>query len=261
METELSLENLIATFFLVAQAADHEFESVPVWLLDRVAITREWGLLALHVPVANWGALLDDGGHNNMLMACPDPLGNHWRGRPNRSGKHYMDGGTKHPYGGLGICHLDGANLADVYDAWGYPKLPASWIANPSTYHFNHILDSIYREEWLHWADGLLAQPSFHQWLVRWWLTEVWVESLQLTKRHGFGLHEAMMNARIRNSSSSVARRLASMSADDQARAYIAEKNRTSGRDAAERAERQVANARRAIALFDWYAGRVVPLP
>lgn len=255
MTDGLSRLVIIADFFALGASYDHQHEIIPNRMFERCALAGEWGLVALHVAVAKWGS---DFGEK---IGDPDPAGRNWTGLGAKRGKHYLDGSLAYPYGGLGICHQDGSNLKLIYELFGAPPLPAEWIGRPSKYHFNRILRSEYRDVWLTWSTNLLASWNFHFWQVSWWLDHVWSESYRRCIQNGFALKEAIMNARIRNSSTRLANRLTDMSSRDQGEAYVDYKRRHRGEKSARRAEERIKIVQRAIIIADYLREKIIPLP
>lgn len=189
-----------------------------------------------------------------------------WNGPAHKSGKHWYDGGSKQPYGGLGICHLDSGGLLDAYERWGYPG-EADGVTNARELYLTgdgrpRAFDVLRGagtgdpqgrgqagrtwRRWLAWADRLLALPEFHVWLVAYWLQNFWVSSWAKGD-----VAKACMLTRVANSASSWARKWADLSADEIERRYIEAKREARGEDAAKRTKRQAAYARRAAVAIN----------
>ena len=168
------------------------------------------GILALFIGCANWG--VDWEGFTGKIPA--DPAGENWKGTAKRSGKHVMDGGSSYPWGGLAIPHLDSSALyRDCYERWGEPYSGAK----EEKLDFNTLIESHHKVAYFKWADELLATPSFHEWVVEYWLGKFWAPSWEWArdiykKENRYitadDVDSGTVNSRINNSLSGVASRL-----------------------------------------------------
>lgn len=252
----------------IDEAVDHAYDYCNQWLTEHEneryqlsflrALFNEdddregeaWGagFATLIIGVANQGAM-DDGD------LPEDPAGEAWEGTRARSGKHWIDGGTKAPYGGLGICHLDSSGLyEDAYIRFGEPYAGAL----EEELHFNALLGSKHRSAYLKWADNLLESREFHHWLVRLWLKEFWSPVWEWTGTLGLDRVErvrlAAVNARIANSVKGVAKGIRKSGEKDYRKhieRYVDYKMDKRGERSAARAQRQADQALRVGVLFE----------
>lgn len=189
------------------------------------------GLLALLLGVANMGVLLP----SERRGVLPDPAGDGWRGRPPRSGKHWLDGTSNYPYGGIGIAHFDRSRWKDFEARWG-------WLGFDYRLSFDQALDDEKaRRAMLEWSDRVLGDLENHVEFVRIWIARYWRPAMMA---HPGDYATAAVNARIRNSASAVGAAAAGKSMGRQIRDYVDYK-RTRSESAAERAAKQARYAQR----------------
>lgn len=215
----------------IGEASKHTGEKLsPYTILDP-------GLLTLAIGVANWGVRWRGG------IVPYDPVAKDWKGCTAKHGKHWLDGTGPRMYGGLSLCHLDGAsNLQAIYRDFGFP-----YTSNvPLPEHFNAIVDSGYRTSWGRWADALVRLPSWPSWLVRRWLDHYWVPALSSNE----DTPAMMINARIRNSRSSWGKATQGLPWREQMKRYVVLKRNEGGVQAAQRTVRQCLYTARAIQVW-----------
>ncbi len=247
------------------------------------------GLLALHIGVANWG--IDWDGFKKDVPT--DPVGIDWEGQRTRRGKHLLDGGSRFPWGGLGIPHLDSSGLyRDAYKEWGEPYLTAS----DDRFHFNKLIKSVYKGEYFDWADKLLADENFLIWLCNYWLDKFWdpvwrwVKNICASEGRTLqfitaDIERATVNSRVSNSVSGVAGKLRQFKIfidwkdtkpgkkggewkrinrcptnQEQIDTYIGYKHSRRSKRAAKRALEQAQNAQRVAVLYNLFCESAVPI-
>jgi hypothetical protein len=193
------------------------------------------GIVALVCGVANMGVLIPP----HWRGVVPDPAGEDWAGRPARSGKHWPDGGTRYPYGGVGIAHFDRTRWDDLEKIAGEPCPVGREVS------YDQALQSSKRGAMLRWVDAVLGAEDAHVQLAELWLRDYW-RPASAAHPGDFGL--AAVNARIRNSASGIGASAAGKPLAEQVARYRAYKLGRS-QSAADRAMRQVAYAKRAGVL------------
>ena len=167
------------------------------------------GLLALTTGAGKWG----------VVSATPlpeDPANDHWLG-PRASkghgdvgaGKHLMS----HTVGGVGLPHADRGYLADfiAYILSKHPDIGGSaeksqMSAIATKLRTGGTFDQVRSGQvFLPWIKLSLQQRDGQKWLLEQWLNRYWCPSLKnVTGAHGT-IEEALINARIRNSSPELA--------------------------------------------------------
>lgn len=211
---------------------------------------EEAGLLALFIGVANWGVRAAEAGPAEKILGA-DPAGRGWAGTSAGHGKHLTDCAL----GGLSIAHLDSSALQKVYDVWGRPALSKDVL--DMTYDRIRNLGGATWSIWLRWAQKLVVRTDFQSWVVEYWLKKYWARSIEQCGP-GADLLTVCINARIRNSVSGVARRVAGLPAAEQIKAYYNYKLEERGPSAADRAMRQVHEMERVGVLLALYKA---PMP
>lgn len=239
--------NLVAEFIRVGAESKHTRERISVDFARRCVRSGAdgAGLLALFIGVANWGVDWTAQG-----AAPQDPASREWEGSRAGHGKHLTDC----ELGGLSIAHIDSSALQKTYEVWGAPAIPRD--ARDKTFDQLRNAGGANWHIWVRWAKALVAKEEFLQWVVAFWLKKYWTPSVE--QNLNVGMEATLINARIRNSVSGVATRVAGQSADKQAAEYIAYKLKERGPSAAERAERQVNEMRRVLVLLSLDDRKVV---
>jgi len=259
---------------LMKTGAPHQRERLPAPLcadLVRYGTHTEGafglGLLTLVLGCANWGVypgpVIASNGRGTQCGVLADPAGDDWRGRPERSGKHLMDGSADFPWGGLALPHFDSSALLAVYDSWGWPggsKSDASYRDDRGRLRavdFNSVLRSGFRDEWLRWSTALLRRVDFHRWTFSYWLAKFWEPIWRETAAAIGGsvtwpeiVASASMNARFANSAKGAAKKARGLPAAEVEAAYLKYKSKRSER-AVGRAKRQIAYTKRVAVVYE----------
>lgn len=142
-------------------------ECIPWYFLSPAFSTPDGiGVAVLHLVEAGWGVDWSLGG------VPPDSWNKTWRGPLWTKGLHYDDGGILKPEKGLGILHLDGPKLQEVYAQFGYPNTISPYLLDEMT--VAEVLDSHYCLYWSSWANTLVHRPEFKEWSNLYWLEHWW---------------------------------------------------------------------------------------
>ena len=192
------------------------------------------GFVALLFGVMNLGRVI----RPYERGVFPDPAEEDWAGQPARNGKHFLDGSSAYPYGGLGCAHFDRSRWDDLADLFGDPGFDRSLS-------FDQMRNAGGKDwrKYLVWADEiLLGDVANHVELVRLWLRRYWYAA---DEAHEGTTEADFVNVRIRNSASGIGAKAAGKAVAEQIEDYWRYKLKRSER-AAERAMEQVAYARRA---------------
>jgi hypothetical protein len=186
-------------------------EQLPIELVLKLVRGSEYelGLLALTTGAGKWG----------VVSAAPlpgDPANDHWLG-PRASkgngdvgaGKHLMS----HTVGGVGIPHADRAYLADfiTYILSNHPDIGGSaeksqMSAIATKLRTGGTFDQVRSGQvFLRWIKLSLQQRDGQKWLLEQWLNRCWRPSLEEVTSASGPIEEALINARVRNSSPALA--------------------------------------------------------
>jgi hypothetical protein len=221
------------------------------------------GLLVLGLGAAHWGVTPSNG-------LPSDPADENWRGPTRGRGKHLMS----YSIGGIGIAHLDSSFLADFTD---FVLATHGDIGGVSEQHrLREIAQRLEggrttydglrnrrnipgegQETWrifVRWMKAALGRRDCQQWILEEWLRRYWLPSVQRVSSSNGSIQEAFVNARIRNSGSSLANcaieraRGSSNRIERQLEAYA---NSTLCPGAKERHRRRFGYMQRPVILFD----------
>jgi hypothetical protein len=170
----------------------------------------ELGLLALTTGAGKWG----------VVAASPlpeDPANDRWLG-PRASAGHGDVGAGKHlmsySVGGVGLPHADRAYLADfiAYILSNHPNIGggaerSQMKAIETKLRTGGTFDQVRSGQvFLEWIKLSLQQRDGQRWLLEEWLNRYWLPSLSEVTSVNGTVEEALINARIRNSSPDLAR-------------------------------------------------------
>lgn len=167
------------------------------------------GLLALTTSIGKWG-------RTPTGDPPSDPAGDDWRG-PRPSAGHGDPGGGKHlmsyRVGGVGLPHADRGYLADFigYLLANHPDIgPASERATMTSIQHRLAAKTAFdavrtNPTFLKWMKAGLQQKDAQRWLLDQWLDRYWEPSLKAVEASGGTVEEALVNVRIRNTSTSLA--------------------------------------------------------
>lgn len=186
-------------------------EQLPIELVLKLVRGSEYelGLLALTTGAGKWG----------VVSAPPlpeDPADDHWLG-PRASkgpgdvgaGKHLMS----YTVGGVGLPHADRGYLADFiayilanHSDIGGTGEKSQMSAIASKLRTGGTFDQVRSGQvFLQWIKLSLQQRDGQRWLLEEWLNRYWRPSLTEVTRANGTIEEALINARIRNSSPELA--------------------------------------------------------
>lgn len=246
-----TLQEAVFDAFTICAAQRHKNERLPGWWVRRCywdGNRDTLGLVALLFGVANMGRELRPA----ERTVLHDPAGEGWAGQPARNGKHWLDGSSAAPYGGLGIAHFDRSRWDDLAELFGDPGFDRSLT-------FDQMKNADGRDwrHYLEWADEILLghnQLDNMVALVRLWLRHYWYDA---DEAHEGTVEADFVNVRIRNSASGIGAKAAGKAVAHQIRAYWEYKIGRSER-AANRAMEQVAYSRRAWVALQ-HAARFEP--
>jgi hypothetical protein len=233
---------------LLGEQHGHSREQVPR------AMVRAWAssyhgqaALALCLGAANWGV---------TGLAAADPAGEFWRGQKPRSGKHWLDGSSRAPWGGLGLPHYDSSSLARIYAHFGVPRgvQGGVWVGSGAP----RLYEAVGRDlRWQAWALEVLESSEWGEWMLDDWARRYYQpayeryvtrgeppmtapERHRTTREHTQAIGLAACWSRLANSGLAVARKVLGQGHERMLEAYIA------GRPGSEaRRRRQYAYARR----------------
>jgi len=221
---------------------DGKGTKVPYSYIQKLIKRKEYGLLSLILTVANWGV-------SDVPSSIKDPLGSNWSGsKIDKNTLQSVDGKHCRDYiAGLGILHLDGDNLKEVYNKFGKPDLSDSILFSVNS-KGKKKAKAIFPAS----GKGLNQYDAFKKWgkklmydnnkavehVINKYLNETWKKAVSKNK----GAKEAMLYARIYNSLPSLANKVAGKSFNEMAKAYVAYKARYQTR---------VNRIKRAVVLLD----------
>ncbi|TGE01725.1 hypothetical protein [Methylobacterium nonmethylotrophicum] len=167
------------------------------------------GLLVLACGVAHWGV---HGAPADLI----DPEKDQWKGPPAGRGKHLM-GVTA---GGVGLPHMDRTYLGRFLEKFAPAVDPAGHyktITNTIQRLKNGVAFAVFEaqnqtseggEIWRDFtmvAETALGSFAAQEWVINRWLNRYWMPSVTAVRQDKRDITEAIVNARIRNSSSATA--------------------------------------------------------
>ena len=164
------------------------------------------GLLTLTLSAAKWGVQF--GSDKNVPV---DPAKDKWRGPSSASvGKHLLS----HSFGGVGLPHLDVGSLARFIDHVtrtmpnvGSPADTAVMKQLANRFRRGLTYDKLRNrdgEEWTvfkRWIRAALLEREVQRWILADWISRFWLPSFDAVSAAGGSASEALVNARIWNSS------------------------------------------------------------
>ena len=261
-----------------ARQGDVAYEQVPYPLVEEMILNGEIGLLALFIGAANWGISdLPAGIGDDPLLRSWGPYTpsipgvaslyeqaraanrlpeNSWPGKRASSGKHVMDGpgGPNSPArGGIGIAHFDSSTMTEWYDILGPSPVPPELKEisydqmNPETGGSDPRVTPQIWQSWKQWCLGLVTSLE-----KQIYMCNHWVEDFFELERNGGDIAKTIVNSRVSNSVSGVARGVAGQSIDAQIQRYHNYKLERRGQDSAERAVRQAHYALRVVQCLEY---------
>ena len=261
-----------------ARQGDVAYELVPYTLVEEMILNGEIGLLALFIGAANWGisGLPADIGPDPMhpelsswgryspipgtdslysqarsAGALPD---NAWPGKRASSGKHVMDGPggpNMGPRGGIGIAHFDSSTMTEWYDILGPSPVPPELKElsydqmNPGGGADSRVTPEIW-QAWIQWCLGLVTSLE-----KQIYMCNHWVDDFFELERNGGDIAKTIINSRVSNSVSGVARGVAGQPIDAQIQRYHDYKLENRGQSNAERCVRQAMYAMRVVRCLE----------
>lgn len=228
----------------------HSSELIPWEQVSLWCSGHPWlvGLLALFFGVANWGI--------TPAPALFDPLDKQWKGVARKHGKHFRDGDKHHQYGGVSICHLDGAaNYRAMYLEYTGSECPYKPLPPTPLNYFNAIITGEVKNAFVTWNSEVFKLPSWRQWIVHRWLAHYWIPAVEACGGNASTekMAAAIANARIRNSRSSWGEKCADRPWEQQLEYYL-ERKAAESKDKVERTFTQCLYVARAVSLL--YVGR-----
>lgn len=221
---------------------DGKGTKVPYSYIQKLIKRKEYGLLSLILTVANWGV-------SDVPSSIKDPLGSNWSGsKIDKNTLQSVDGKHCRDYiAGLGILHLDGDNLMEVYNKFGKPDLSDNILFSVNS-KGKKKAKAIFPAS----GKGLNQYDAFKKWgkklmydnnkavehVINKYLNETWKKAVSKNK----GAKEAMLYARIYNSLPALANKVAGKSFNEMAKAYV---------DYKARYQTRVNRIKRAVVLLD----------
>ena len=259
-----------------ARQGDIAYEQIPYPLVEEMILNGEIGLLALFIGAANWGiSELPPGIGNDPLQGSWGPYSpipgaesiysqarragrlppNSWPGKRASSGKHVMDGPggpNMSARGGIGIAHFDSSTMTEWYDIFGPSPVPPELKElsydqlNPGDGADARATPEIW-QAWIQWCLGLVTSLE-----KQIYMCNHWVEDFFELERNGGDIAKTIINSRVSNSVSGVARGVAGQSIDAQIQRYHDYKLERRGQNSAERAVRQALFAMRVVRCLEY---------
>lgn len=159
----LTSKEVAAELYHLSVRANYEHERIPVKTVRQWA-GRYWGQAGLALAMcANWGFRPSP---SAKAPLPEDPAGRDWLGTSRKSGKHWADGGSRFPWGGLGLPHYDSSSLARVYDHFGAPRGVSVWAGTGKPKLYAEVGSN---PKWRAWAEDLLSSPGWGEWMLDDW--------------------------------------------------------------------------------------------